>query len=75
MTGFSAHFQLLNVSQLGYACSGEYLNAVIKEVLRVYTPVGGGFRNLSQDVGYEDKWLFPKGWTVRYFAFNQNKFS
>ncbi len=40
------------------------MNAVIKEVLRLYAPVGGGFRDLMEDIKYKG-YDFPKGWKVR----------
>ena len=42
-----------------------YLDMVLKEVLRLIPPVGGGFRQVTQDCefcGYS----IPKGWLVQY---------
>ncbi|MEM1369460.1 MAG: cytochrome P450 [Cyanobacteria bacterium P01_H01_bin.15] len=43
----------------------EYLDQVIKEVLRFVPPVGGGFRKVLQDCEYED-YRIPAGWSVLY---------
>ena len=42
-----------------------YLNQVIKEVLRIIPPVGGGFREVIQDCEFNG-YLIPKGWSVLY---------
>lgn len=42
-----------------------YLDQVLKEVLRVIPPVGGGFRTVIQDCEYNG-YQIPKGWTVLY---------
>ncbi|MEM7715842.1 MAG: cytochrome P450 [Cyanobacteria bacterium P01_A01_bin.68] len=42
-----------------------YLDQVIKEVLRVIPPVGGGFREVIQDCEFNG-YLIPKGWSVLY---------
>jgi retinoid hydroxylase len=42
-----------------------YLDRVLKEVLRVVPPVGGGFREIVQHCEYQGYEL-PKGWQVLY---------
>lgn len=42
-----------------------YLEQVLKEVLRLIPPVGGGFRQAIADFSYEGYYI-PKGWTVQY---------
>ncbi|BAQ64702.1 cytochrome P450 [Geminocystis sp. NIES-3709] len=42
-----------------------YLEQVLKEVLRLIPPVGGGFRQAIQDFSYQG-YHIPKGWTVQY---------
>jgi retinoid hydroxylase len=42
-----------------------YLDRVLKEVLRVVPPVGGGFREVIQSCEYQGYQL-PKGWQVLY---------
>jgi retinoid hydroxylase len=42
-----------------------YLDRVLKEVLRVVPPVGGGFREVIQSCEYQGYHL-PKGWQVLY---------
>ncbi|ACK71092.1 cytochrome P450 [Gloeothece citriformis PCC 7424] len=43
----------------------EYLEQVLKEVLRFVPPVGGGFREAVVDCELEG-YLIPKGWIVQY---------
>lgn len=43
----------------------SYLESVLKEVLRVIPPVGGGFRKVIKNCNFND-FLFPKGWRVIY---------
>lgn len=45
--------------------SMTYLEAFIKEVLRVYPPVNGGFRETTEDAVYGD-YVIPKGAKVLY---------
>jgi len=45
-----------------------YLEAFTKEVLRMYPPVPGGYRQLTRDVDYAGYHL-PKGWTVKFDPF------
>lgn len=42
-----------------------YLNQVIKEVMRVVPPVGGGFREVLKDCEYGG-FTIPKGWSALY---------
>ncbi|MGK7886300.1 MAG: cytochrome P450 [Crocosphaera sp.] len=42
-----------------------YLEQVLKEVLRLITPVGGGFRKVIQEFEFEG-YSIPKDWTVQY---------
>lgn len=42
-----------------------YLEQVIKEVLRMIAPVGGGFRTVLKSCVFED-YIIPEGWTVLY---------
>ncbi len=42
-----------------------YLDQVIKEVMRVIPPVGGGFREVLQDCEYGG-FRIPKGWSALY---------
>ncbi|KAK1175133.1 cytochrome P450 26B1-like [Acipenser oxyrinchus oxyrinchus] len=43
----------------------KYLDCVIKEVLRLYTPVSGGYRTALQTFEL-DGFQIPKGWSVMY---------
>ncbi|NER19347.1 MAG: cytochrome P450 [Symploca sp. SIO1B1] len=42
-----------------------YLEQVLKEVLRLIPPVGGGFRKVIQDCEFQG-YLIPQGWTLQY---------
>jgi cytochrome P450 len=42
-----------------------YLDQVLKEVLRVISPVGGGFREVTQSCEFNG-WRIPQGWSVLY---------
>lgn len=42
-----------------------YLDAFVKEVLRMYPPVPGGYRELTRDVEFGG-YRFPKGWIVKF---------
>ncbi|WP_048752014.1 cytochrome P450, partial [Crocosphaera watsonii] len=42
-----------------------YLEQVLKEVLRLIPPVGGGFRKVIQEFEFEG-YRIPKDWTVQY---------
>jgi retinoid hydroxylase len=42
-----------------------YLDLVLKEVLRLIPPVGGGFRKIVCDCQWQG-YRFPKGWSVQY---------
>ncbi|BAQ61940.1 cytochrome P450 [Geminocystis sp. NIES-3708] len=42
-----------------------YLEQVLKEVLRLIPPVGGGFRKAIEDFSFQG-YHIPKGWTVQY---------
>jgi cytochrome P450 len=42
-----------------------YLDAILKEVLRVTPPVGGGFREVIEDCEYGG-YAIPKGWATQY---------
>ena len=57
--GFSQPLTTENLKQM------TYLDQVIKEVLRVIPPVGGGFREVIQDCEFNG-YLIPKGWAVLY---------
>ncbi|NET62475.1 MAG: cytochrome P450 [Symploca sp. SIO2E6] len=54
--------QPLNIEQLKQMV---YLEQVLKEVLRLIPPVGGGFRKVIQDCEFKG-YLIPQGWTVQY---------
>jgi len=43
----------------------DYLNQVLKEVLRINPPVGGGFRKIIKDCTFNN-YYFPRGWQVVY---------
>ena len=43
----------------------SYLEQVLKEVLRLIPPVGGGFRKVVEDFSFQG-YHIPKGWTVQY---------
>lgn len=45
-----------------------YLDAFVKEVLRVYPPVPGGYRELIEDQEFAGH-RFPKGWFVKFEPF------
>ncbi|MBN3307162.1 cytochrome P450 26B1 [Amia ocellicauda] len=51
--------------RLDNICSLKYLDCVIKEVLRLYTPVSGGYRTAMQTFEL-DGFQIPKGWSVMY---------
>lgn len=42
-----------------------YLDAILKEVLRITPPVGGGFREVIEDCEYGG-YAIPKGWATQY---------
>ncbi|KAG9345800.1 hypothetical protein JZ751_008945 [Albula glossodonta] len=46
-------------------CSLKYLDCVIKEVLRLFTPVSGGYRTAVQTFELDGVQI-PKGWSVMY---------
>lgn len=45
-----------------------YLDAFVKEILRVYPPVPGGYRELTQDMEFGG-YRFPKGWFIKFEPF------
>ncbi|XP_030636249.1 cytochrome P450 26B1 isoform X1 [Chanos chanos] len=51
--------------RLDTVCSLKYLDCVIKEVLRLYTPVSGGYRTAMQTFELDGVQI-PKGWSVMY---------
>lgn len=57
--GISAPLTLDSLKQM------TYLDQVMKEVLRLIPPVGGGFRETIQSCEFKG-YLIPKGWTVLY---------
>lgn len=46
----------------------QYLDAFVKEVLRVYPPVPGGYRELTEDQEFGGH-RFPKGWFIKFEPF------
>jgi retinoid hydroxylase len=42
-----------------------YLEQVIKEVMRIIPPVGGGFREVIESFAFNG-YQIPKGWTIQY---------
>ncbi len=56
------HSQPLSIEELKQMV---YLEQVLKEVLRLIPPVGGGFRKVIQDCEFKG-YLIPKGWTLQY---------
>lgn len=57
--GFSQPLTLENLKQM------TYLDQVIKEVLRLIPPVGGGFREVIQSCEFNG-YFIPQGWSVLY---------
>ncbi|XP_044284953.1 cytochrome P450 26B1 isoform X2 [Varanus komodoensis] len=53
------------VIQLDTINSLQYLDCVIKEVLRLFTPISGGYRTVLQTFEL-DGFQIPKGWSVMY---------
>ncbi|KAJ8268837.1 hypothetical protein COCON_G00114440 [Conger conger] len=51
--------------RLDNICGLKYLDCVIKEVLRLFTPVSGGYRTAVQTFEL-DGMQIPKGWSVMY---------
>ncbi|XP_012677601.1 cytochrome P450 26B1 [Clupea harengus] len=51
--------------RLDTICSLKYLDCVIKEVLRLFTPVSGGYRVAMQTFELDGVQI-PKGWSVMY---------
>ncbi|XP_006629157.1 cytochrome P450 26B1 [Lepisosteus oculatus] len=51
--------------RLDSICGLKYLDCVVKEVLRLYTPVSGGYRTAMQTFEL-DGFQIPKGWSVMY---------
>lgn len=45
-----------------------WLDAFVKEVLRVYPPVPGGYRELTEDREFAGR-RFPKGWFIKFEPF------
>ncbi|XP_023693944.1 cytochrome P450 26B1 isoform X1 [Paramormyrops kingsleyae] len=51
--------------RLDSVCSLKYLDCVIKEVLRLFAPVSGGYRTAMQTFELDGVQI-PKGWSVMY---------
>ncbi|KAJ8262600.1 hypothetical protein GJAV_G00168230 [Gymnothorax javanicus] len=51
--------------RLDNICGLKYLDCVIKEVLRLFTPVSGGYRTAVQTFELDGVQI-PKGWSVMY---------
>ncbi|XP_058048882.1 cytochrome P450 26B1 [Ahaetulla prasina] len=51
--------------QLETVHSLQYLDCVIKEVLRLFTPISGGYRTVLQTFEL-DGFQIPKGWSIMY---------
>jgi len=50
---------------LEYLKTMPYLDQILKEVERLYPPIGGGFREVVKDFTFNDYYI-PKGWKVLY---------
>ena len=63
------HSQPLSMEQLKQMV---YLEQILKEVLRLIPPVGGGFRQVIQDCEFKG-YLIPKGWIAQYRILETHK--
>jgi retinoid hydroxylase len=60
-----AKFDLKSPITLDTLKEMTYLEQVIKEVMRIIPPVGGGFREVIESFSFNG-YQIPKGWTIQY---------